>query len=251
MPSTRERRAPDRLSPEPLRRTVKRHRKQAKKPVQSPTLPAKARKTTTKKAAPKAPSSAPRVRFHPPLPSSSTIAVPSSPPTLPAPREPTLEEPVKAPINVQFHITTIVNTTTIKSGPNWLNIQEDDVWNTNYDDLMKLVEGATCRYTDNRRLLKARPARWKATYRAERKPMVATIDDKIDFQALEKALRILFVTNKKLLVKLNIRFVTHGNLDLSPPPDSQSSIKPNKSCPETVRRTKLKRPDSREDEDIL
>src|SRR6266536_4144364 len=116
---------------------------------------------------------------------------------------------------------------------------------------MKLVEGATCRYTDNQRLLKARPARWKATYGAEHKPMVATINDEIDFQALEKALRILFVTNKKLLVKLNIRFVTHGNLDLLPLPDSQSSIKPNKSCPETVRRTKLKRPDSREDEDIL
>src|SRR6266536_267074 len=218
MPSTRERRAPDRLSPEPLHRTVKRHRKQAKKPVQSPILPAKARKTTTKKAAPKSPSSAPRVRFHPPLPLSST-AVPSSLPIPLAPREPTLEEPVKAPINVQFHITTIVDTTTVKSGLNWLNIQEDDVWNTNYDDLMKLVEGAACRYTDNRRLLKARPTRWKATYGAERKPMVATIDDKIDFQALEKALRILFVTNKKLLVKLNIRFVTHRNPDSSPPPD--------------------------------
>src|SRR6266536_5045220 len=144
MPSTRERRAPDRLSPEPLRRTVKRHCKQAKKPVQSPTLPAKARKTTTKKAVLKAPSSALHVRFYPPLPSSSTIAVPSSLPTLLALREPTLEEPIKALINVQFYITTIVDTTTIKSGLNWLNIQEDDMWNTNYDDLMKLVDSAAC-----------------------------------------------------------------------------------------------------------
>src|SRR6266536_2915783 len=110
------------------------------------------------------------------------------------------------------------------------------------------------KYTDRRRIENPRLARWKAFYGPERHPLVCSIDSKEDFEKLERSLRLGYRLKAPPKVKLDIRFITHGNPDSSPPPEPQSlsrakSKSASKAQTDTIRRTNLRPELDLEDDD--